>query len=187
MTKVCMRIACLRSLLRVSMPSFRRRLSFATFWFIVVSGCAFAQQVIVQDDNTDTSQARQRAKAQPRNDSKGLDGVEQDDPTARLEWQKRAFGIHTAESKKKLLRQRAARHSKNHRAGGATSDTGTPNINGDLSGMTFSADPAQAGSNPSDPTWVSIGPADAEYEQNGAASAKARDSGRARTILPHPT
>src|SRR5262245_39864800 len=37
------------------------------------------------------------------------------------------------------------------------------------------------------PKWVSIGPTGAEYEQNGQFTGHARDSGRARTILPHPT
>jgi hypothetical protein len=37
------------------------------------------------------------------------------------------------------------------------------------------------------PKWVSIGPAGADYEQNGSFTGHVRDSGRARTILPHPT
>jgi len=37
------------------------------------------------------------------------------------------------------------------------------------------------------PKWVNIGPTGAEYEQNGAFTGHVRDSGRARTILPHPT
>lgn len=37
------------------------------------------------------------------------------------------------------------------------------------------------------PKWVSIGPAGADWEQNGGATGHVRDSGRARTILPHPT
>ncbi len=37
------------------------------------------------------------------------------------------------------------------------------------------------------PKWVSIGPTGAEYEQNGSFTGHVRDSGRARTILPHPT
>ncbi|MFL5401167.1 MAG: hypothetical protein ACJ79P_24960 [Myxococcales bacterium] len=36
-------------------------------------------------------------------------------------------------------------------------------------------------------TWVNIGPTGAEYEQNGSFTGHVRDSGRARTILPHPT
>src|SRR4051812_48887708 len=37
------------------------------------------------------------------------------------------------------------------------------------------------------PKWVSIGPTSAEFEQNGSFTGHVRDSGRARTILPHPT
>jgi photosystem II stability/assembly factor-like uncharacterized protein len=36
------------------------------------------------------------------------------------------------------------------------------------------------------PQWVSIGPIGAEYEQNGSFTGHVEDSGRARTILPHP-
>ena len=37
------------------------------------------------------------------------------------------------------------------------------------------------------PRWVNIGPTDADFEQNGSFTGHVRDSGRARTILPHPT
>jgi hypothetical protein len=37
------------------------------------------------------------------------------------------------------------------------------------------------------PQWVNIGPTGAEYEQNGSFTGHVEDSGRARTILPHPT
>jgi hypothetical protein len=37
------------------------------------------------------------------------------------------------------------------------------------------------------PKWVSIGPADSEFDQNGSYTGHEIDSGRARTILPHPT
>ncbi|MEP6601426.1 MAG: hypothetical protein ABJB49_06390, partial [Nitrospirota bacterium] len=36
------------------------------------------------------------------------------------------------------------------------------------------------------PKWVNIGPTGAGYEQNGSYTGHVRDSGRARTILPHP-
>jgi hypothetical protein len=41
--------------------------------------------------------------------------------------------------------------------------------------------------NAAGPKWVSIGPAGADFEQNGSFTGHVRDSGRARTILPHPT
>ncbi|MBZ5525774.1 MAG: hypothetical protein LAP21_26430 [Acidobacteriia bacterium] len=37
------------------------------------------------------------------------------------------------------------------------------------------------------PRWVSIGPTGADFEQNASFTGHVRDSGRARTILPHPT
>ncbi len=37
------------------------------------------------------------------------------------------------------------------------------------------------------PQWISIGPVGAEYEQNGSFTGHVEDSGRARTILPHPS
>src|SRR5205814_7716863 len=39
----------------------------------------------------------------------------------------------------------------------------------------------------SGPSWISIGPTGANFEQNGSFTGLVRDSGRARTILPHPT
>ena len=37
------------------------------------------------------------------------------------------------------------------------------------------------------PKWVNIGPADSDFDQNGSFTGYEIDSGRARTILPHPT
>lgn len=36
------------------------------------------------------------------------------------------------------------------------------------------------------PKWINIGPTGSDYEQNGSFTGHVRDSGRARTILPHP-
>ncbi|MFO0581861.1 MAG: hypothetical protein U0229_06300 [Anaeromyxobacter sp.] len=38
----------------------------------------------------------------------------------------------------------------------------------------------------SGPRWVNVGPTGARYEQNGSFTGQVRDSGRMRTILPHP-
>jgi hypothetical protein len=161
-----------------------RRLSVAVLLWFAFTCLVFAQNPVPQqDDNTDTAVQRQRAQARARSASRTRDmGEEEDDATARLEWQRHAFGVHTAQSKRQLLRQRAERS-----AARANGNRAGISGNSDVSSARFSSDLPQTGSNPSDPTWVSIGPADAEYEQNGAASAKARDSGRARAILPHPT
>ncbi len=80
--------------------------------------------------------------------------VEKDDPRARLEWQRQAWGVVTPE-----FRARALRHGKDH--------SDKKNARG--------------------PKWVNIGPEGARYEQNGSFTGHERDSGRARTILPHPT
>ena len=37
------------------------------------------------------------------------------------------------------------------------------------------------------PKWVNIGPEGADYQQNGSFTGHVRDSGRVRTVLPHPT
>ncbi len=37
------------------------------------------------------------------------------------------------------------------------------------------------------PKWVNIGPTGADFAQNGSFTGHVRDSGRARTVLPHPT
>ncbi|MEA2465731.1 MAG: hypothetical protein QOJ98_3478 [Acidobacteriota bacterium] len=81
-------------------------------------------------------------------------GVEKDDPTARREWQRQAWGIVTPSFRQNAIRE-GQKHSNKKNAPG--------------------------------PKWVSIGPAGADYEQNGSFTGHVRDSGRARTILPHPT
>jgi hypothetical protein len=80
--------------------------------------------------------------------------AEQDDATARLEWERQAWGVVTP-----AFRQNAMSEGKKH--------SNKKNAPG--------------------PKWVSIGPAGADYEQNGSFTGHVRDSGRARTILPHPT
>src|SRR5437868_12717772 len=78
----------------------------------LLTNFAFAQKGAPQDDNTNSPAMQQimqeRAQKGKAAGGKNLE-VEQDDPTARLEWQRRAFGVHTAQSKHRLLQQRAAR------------------------------------------------------------------------------
>ncbi|MEO8382027.1 MAG: hypothetical protein ABI779_20360 [Acidobacteriota bacterium] len=81
-------------------------------------------------------------------------GAEQDDATARLQWQRGAWGVVSP-----AFRANAIKEGKSH------SDK----------------------KNAPGPKWVNIGPITAEYEQNGSFTGHVRDSGRARTILPHPT
>jgi photosystem II stability/assembly factor-like uncharacterized protein len=179
-----------------------RHLSLSLFSLLIFATLGFAQQETVQqDDNTDTAVQRERAEARAQalaGRQQGSDGADgdmgeiQDDATARIDWQIHSAGVHTPESKKKLLHQRGAGrhggHGKRGMRGGP--DAATLDSTTDLGNMTFSAsgvDLQQVGSSSTDPTWVPIGPADAEYEQNGGFAGRVRDSGRARKILPHPT
>ncbi|HYY70489.1 MAG TPA: hypothetical protein VE734_12225, partial [Terriglobales bacterium] len=152
--------------------------------FSVVGSLAQSRQqnVTPLDDNSNTPLQRQRAQVREQEKalerSRGRDlAIEKDDPTARLDWQRHTSGVFSPEAKSRFLRQRAARRT----TGGA----GSASI--DLSSARFAAVPPQANSSSTDPVWVPVGPADADYEQNGDASGLVRDSGRARTILPHPT
>jgi len=122
-------------------------------------------QVSQQNDNMDAPLLRQRARehAQKRKGGVGTAGraePEQDDPRARMEWQRHDRGMPSVEFKEHVLNLRRERSAV--RAQAATPGSGSP-------------------------TWVPIGPTGADYEQNGAFTGFVRDSGRARTILPHPT
>ena len=79
---------------------------------------------------------------------------EQDDPTARLYWQRAAWGVVTPAFRSNAMAE-GKKHSDKKNAPG--------------------------------PKWVNIGPTGADYEQNGSFTGHVRDSGRARTVLPHPT
>jgi hypothetical protein len=81
-------------------------------------------------------------------------GVEQDKPTARLEWQRQAWGVVSPSFRATALQQ-GKEHSDKKNAPG--------------------------------PKWVNIGPTGGDYEQNGSFTGHVRDSGRVRTVLPHPT
>ncbi len=87
-------------------------------------------------------------------------GIDQDDATARLEWQRGAWGVVTPG-----FRSLAMKEGRGH--GDRKDREDRRGVNG--------------------PRWVNIGPTGADYEQNGSFTGHVRDSGRARTILPHPT
>jgi len=109
-----------------------------------------AQQLPTPDDSTP---ALQRSFEEQESEEKS-GGAEQDDATARLEWQRGAWGLVSP-----AFRANAMKEGKNH----------------------------SAKKNAPGPKWVNIGPTGADYEQNGSFTGHVRDSGRARTILPHPT
>jgi hypothetical protein len=79
---------------------------------------------------------------------------EQDNPTARLEWQRAAWGAVTPTFRSNALAEGKKHNDKKNAPG---------------------------------PKWVNIGPMGASFEQNGSFTGHVRDSGRARTVLPHPT
>jgi len=81
-------------------------------------------------------------------------GAEKDDPTSRLQWQRKAWGVVTPSFRRNAIKEGKSHSDKKNAPG---------------------------------PKWVSIGPTGADYEQNGSFTGHVRDSGRARTILPHPT
>ena len=84
--------------------------------------------------------------------------AETDDASARLEAQRIAWGTVTPTFRQNVMKEGKKHFGRNHGDG---------------------RDPG--------PTWVNIGPTGADYEQNGAFTCHVRDSGRASTILPHPT
>src|ERR1700738_4771159 len=113
-----------------------------------------------QDDRSDSPVLQQRTQSHHR--EPGRREIE-DDPRARMEWQRRDRGIPSVEFNRHRLPLRQSRS-------GLPSGTAATGFAPTTSG----------------PIWVPIGPTGADYEQN-FYTALARDSGRARTILPHPT
>src|SRR5690349_7973403 len=82
--------------------------------FSLLTTLGFAQKAAPQDDNTNSPamQRMMQEQAQERAERKATGAknqeVEEDDPTARAEWQRHAFGVHTQQSLRQLLQQRAA-------------------------------------------------------------------------------
>ena len=147
-------------------PVFRRSLKLVCISLLLAAN-AWAQRsappVEQQDDLSGSPTVQQSARAHGPRPGKG---EIQDDPRARSEWQRHDRGIPSVEFERQLLRLRQSR------SGLLTGDAATGTVNA---------------TSTSGPIWVPIGPTGADYEQNGPASGLVRDSGRARTILPHPT
>src|SRR5262245_54444957 len=123
---------------------------------VLVSGVALlgAAMALAQAQDPKPVDSTVQASKAPDEAIPGGPDVEQDDATARLEWQRGAWGLVSPS-----FRSNAMREGRRH---------------GDRKGARG-------------PTWVSIGPTGADYEQHGSFTGHVRDSGRARTILPHPT
>ena len=91
--------------------------------------------------------------AQEEQESAKETGVDRDDATARLEWERDTWGVVSSQFRANVIQQANLHNAKKNAPG---------------------------------PKWVNIGPTGADYEQNGSFTGHVRDSGRARTILPHP-
>jgi hypothetical protein len=124
-------------------PPYASAIALVLSFFLILP--AFAQEQPSEEPIVAHSDANERS---------GEAEGEKDDPTARLQWQREAWGIVTPAFRATALAE-GQKHSNKKNAAG--------------------------------PRWVSIGPAGADYEQNVSYTGFVRDSGRARTILPHPT
>jgi len=137
-----------------------RTLFLACLTSLLLSVSALSQQ---KPGSQDDSVAGLKPAQPPRARAKsGGEEAEGDDATARMLWQRKQFGIPTAEFKRKMLQERAQRIAAERLHG-----VGAPSVSG--------------------PAWIPIGPEGADYEVNGSFTGQVRDSGRARRILPHPT
>ncbi len=115
-----------------------------------------------QDESTKSLKPANPPRVAAKNGGPEAEG---DDATARMLAQRKEIGVPTPEFKRKLLQERAKRQ--------ANEKAVRRNSSGAIS--------------VSAPTWIPIGPEGADYETNGAITLFARDSGRARKFLPHPT
>ena len=110
------------------------------------------------------------------------EGPEQDDPFLRLQWEMKAWGTANADFRHNSLREAHKHNLKLGRTHGQGAEAGV-SLAGDGGAGIISQGPLT----PSGPTWIPIGPTGADYEENSSFTGHVRDSGRARTILPHPT
>lgn len=148
------------------------------------SGPAFAQS---KKNNSPQPKAAPTPAPVAVDKDPDLGDADKDDPLGRLQWQIDQFGSNTADYRRHVLNE-AKQH--NQRLGRGTGRHGaiTPQDNASAPGAgggTGMFNPATNGG--SGPVWVNIGPTNADFEQNGSTTYYQADSGRLRTILPHPT
>jgi hypothetical protein len=134
--------------------------------FVLLPALGIAQE-IKPDGPADSPLLRERARAHRA--QKQERGPDRDDPTTRMYWQRLINGIPTREFKQQLFRLREERGARERAAR--------------LAQQGRAPDPSTIVA--VSPAWVPIGPTGADYEQN-FFTLNERDSGRARTILPHP-
>lgn len=134
--------------------------------FLLLPALGFAQE-IKPDGPADSPLLRERALAHRA--QKQERGPDRDDPTTRMRWQRLINGIPTREFKQQLFRLREERGARERVAA--------------LAKQGRAPDPSTIV--PVSPAWVPIGPTGADFLQN-FFTLNESDSGRARTILPHP-
>ena len=121
---------------------------------VAVLGLAPAARAQSPDDPPDDDTTAVRSVVGEEENREKDAGADRDSATARLEWQRKAWGVVTSGFRGSAMRE-GDRHHERRRTRG--------------------------------PLWANIGPTSADYEQNGSFTGHVRDSGRARTVLPHPT
>jgi hypothetical protein len=156
--------------------------------FFVVLSCAlftFAQKPNPDQNRPNDSTVDSSVSAPPKadaEDEKGED-ADQDNPSLRLLWQRKAWGVASTELKQNTLKETPKHNNRSKKHGkGAESTAGLPGGSLATGGNVDSATLAASGGQ-----WIPVGPLGADYEQNGSFTGHVRDSGRARTILAHPT
>jgi len=140
----------------------------------------FGQSQNAKPDDSTANGPQRETLPTARANHKKEEAVDQDDPGLRLEWEKKAWGTANAEFRRHSLREA---HKHNQRLG-RTREGAEAGVS--LGGADASV-ATQSTVNVSGPAWIPIGPTGADFEQNGPFTGLFRDSGRARTILPHPT
>jgi photosystem II stability/assembly factor-like uncharacterized protein len=129
---------------------------------LVVAVLAFASPRWVQAQERPDEETPIIDRSPGETEAKGeASEPETDDPTARLEAQRIAWGTVTPKFRSSVIKE-GWKHS-GRKDGEKRFFPGFG------------------------PRWVNIGPTGADYEQNGSFTGHVEDSGRARTILPHPT
>src|SRR5215470_16174238 len=159
--------------------SVRMMLTIFSLLFFGLVGSAYPQNNTNQQQPPDDATADVPTPIQAAPDR---EGPEQDDPFTRLQWEMKAWGTANADFRHNSLREAHKHNQKLGRTNGKGAEAGV-SLAPDGGAGTISLSTLA----PSGPTWIPIGPTGADYEQNASFTGHVRDSGRARTILPHPT
>src|SRR3954464_8502083 len=143
-----------------------RKLCLLALLFFALVTAAYPQGNSGQKHPDDSTADVARGTTEPGVDTtqdKNMEGVEKDDPSARLEWEKKAWGTANSDFRRQVMRES---HKHNEKLGRKRSNGTEPSplLIGDGPTGPFSG-PSLSGSGPS---WISIGPTGANFEQNGS-------------------